>query len=63
MSLDDAVLLSLKCMSKVLEEKLDAQKIRIATVPTATGKFAKLTQDEVEKHLKRLDSSRKAVSK
>jgi hypothetical protein len=50
-------------MSKVLEEKLDAQKIRIATVPTATGKFAKLTQDEVEKHLKRLDSSRKAVSK
>ena len=63
MSLDDAILLALKCMSKVLEEKLDAQKIRIATVPAATKKFAKLTQEEVEKYLKRLDSSKKAVSR
>jgi hypothetical protein len=50
-------------MSKVLEEKLDAQKIRIATVPASTRKFAKLSQEEVEKHLKRLDSAKKAVSK
>jgi hypothetical protein len=50
-------------MSKVLEEKLDAQKIRIATVPSATRKFAKLTQEEVEKYIKRLDASKKAVSK
>jgi 20S proteasome alpha/beta subunit len=63
MNLDDAVLLALKCMSKVLEEKLDAQKIRIATVSAATKKFAKLSQEEVEKHLKRLDSSKKAVNK
>ena len=63
MSLDDALLLALKCMSKVLEEKLDAQKIRIATVSSATRKFAKLTQEEVEKYIKRLDASKKAVSK
>jgi 20S proteasome alpha/beta subunit len=63
MTLDDAVLLALKCMSKVLEEKLDAQKIRIATVTAATKKFGKLTQEEVEKYLKRLDSSKKAVSR
>ena len=63
MTLDDAVLLSLKCMSKVLEDKLDAQKIRIATVPATTSKFAKLTQDEVEKYIKRLDSSKKASSR
>ena len=63
MSLDDALLLALKCMSKVLEEKLDAQKIRIATVTSATKKFAKLTQEEVDKYIKRLDASKKAVSK
>jgi len=63
MSLDDAVLLSLKCMSKVLEEKLDAQKIRIATVPATTRMFAKLSQEEVEKYLKRLESSKKAASR
>jgi proteasome alpha subunit len=65
MTLDDAVLLALKCMNKVLEEKLDAQKIRIATVPASSKKFAKLTQEEVEKYLKRLpvDSSKKAVSR
>jgi proteasome alpha subunit len=63
MNLDDAVLLALKCMSKVLEEKLDAQKIRIATVPSSTRKFAKLSQEEVEKYIKRLEPSKKAVSR
>ena len=63
MNLDDAVLLALKCMNKVLEEKLDAQKIRIATVPVVSKKFAKLSQEEVEKYLKRLESSKKAVGR
>src|SRR3989304_3483464 len=63
MNLDDAILLALKCMGKVLEEKLDAQKIRIATVAAATKKFAKLSQDDVEKHLKRLESAKKAGAK
>ena len=63
MSSDDAVLLSLKCMSKVLEDKLDAQKIRIAVVPSSTRKFSKLTTEEVEKQMKRLDSSKKASGK
>jgi proteasome alpha subunit len=63
MSLDDAVTLALKCMSKVLEDKLDAQKIRIATVSVATRKFSKLSHDEVDKYIKRLDSSKKAASR
>jgi len=63
MTLDDAVVLSLKCMSKVLEDKLDAQKIRIATVSTATKKFAKLSQEDVDKYIKRLDSTKKAASR
>jgi hypothetical protein len=50
-------------MSKVLEDKLDAQKIRIATVSAATKKFAKLSQEDVDKYIKRLDSSKKAASR
>jgi proteasome alpha subunit len=63
MGLEDAILLALKCMNKVLEEKLDAQKIRLATVPASSRRFTKLSQEEVEKHLKRLDSSKKAVNR
>lgn len=63
MNLDDAVGLALKCMSKVLEDKLDAQKMRIATIPISTGKFAKLSQEDVEKYIKRLDTSKKAASR
>ena len=63
MSLDEAVLLAIKCMSKVLEDKLNAQQLRIATVPAATRKFAKMPPEDVEKHIKRLDSSKKAVSR
>ena len=63
MTLDDAVVLALKCMSKVLEDKLDAQKIRIATVATATKKFTKLSQEDVDKYIKRLESTKKAASR
>ena len=63
MTLDDALLLALKCMSKVLEDKLDAQKIRIATVSSATKKFSKLSQEDVDKYIKRLDSTKKAASR
>jgi len=63
MTLDDAVLLALKCMSKVLEDKLDAQKIRIATVSAATKKFSKISQEEVDKYIKRLESTKKAASR
>ena len=63
MTLDDAVVLALKCMSKVLEDKLDAQKIRIATVSAATKKFSKLSQEEVDKYIKRLDTTKKAASR
>jgi len=63
MNLDESLLLSLKCMSKVLEDKLDAQKIRIATISAATKKFMKLSQEDVDKYIKRLDSTKKASSR
>lgn len=63
LSLDDSVLLALKCMSKVLEDKIDAQKIRIALIPSTTKKFVKLAPVDVEKYLKRLESAKKAGTK
>jgi proteasome alpha subunit len=63
MTLDDSVVLALKCMSKVLEDKLDAQKIRIATISAATKKFGKLSQEDVDKYIKRLESTKKAASR
>ena len=50
-------------MTKVLEDKIDAQKIRIATVPAATKKFTKLATTDVEKYLKTLEPAKKANTK
>jgi len=63
LSLDDGVLLALKCMSKVLEDKIDAQKIRVALIPSTTKKFTKLAPPDVEKYLKKLESAKKAGTK
>jgi proteasome alpha subunit len=62
-TLDDSVLLALKCMSKVLEDKIDAQKIRIALISSATKKFTKLPPADVDKYLKKLESAKKAGTK
>jgi len=63
LNLDDSVLLALKCMSKVLEDKIDAQKIRIALIPSTTKKFTKLAPADVDKYLKKLESAKKAGTK
>jgi proteasome alpha subunit len=63
MTLDDATVLALKCMSKVMEGKVDAQKTRIAVIPVDTKKFKKLTTEEVEKYLKKLEPNKRAAAK
>jgi len=50
-------------MSKVMEGKADAQKTRIAVIPADTKKFRKLTIEEVEKYLKKLEPSKRAAAK
>ena len=62
-TLDDSVVLALKCMSKVLEDKIDAQKIRIALISSATKKFTRLAPADVDKYLKKLESAKKADTK
>lgn len=59
MSLDEAVLLALKCMSKVFEGKLEAQKIRLAVIPADTKKFRKLVVEDVEGYLKKFSAAKK----
>ncbi len=51
-TLKDTIKLALKCMAKIIEGKPDAQKIKLALIPSDTKKFKKLSNDEVEKHLK-----------
>ncbi len=63
MTLDDATVLALKCMSKVMEGKADAQKTRIAVISAETKKFKKLTIEEVEKYLKKLEPGKRAAAK
>lgn len=62
-TLEDSIVLALKCMSKVLEDKIDAQKIRVALIPAATKKFEKVAPADVEKYLKKLESAKKAGTK
>jgi proteasome alpha subunit len=60
LTMDEALLLGMKCMTKVLEGKAEPQKIRVAIIPRETGKFQKLPVEEVDKYLRRMDASKKA---
>jgi proteasome alpha subunit len=53
--LDDAIILAIQCLAKVMEGKIDPAKIRVAIIPTETKKFRKLTDEELEKYIKRSD--------
>jgi 20S proteasome alpha/beta subunit len=50
-------------MTKILEGKAVPQKIRMAIISADTKKFRKLTNEEVEKYLKKLEPTRKAPQK
>src|SRR5438093_5739085 len=60
LTMDEALLLGLKCMTKVLEGKAEPQKIRIAIIPSETGKLQNLHGDEVDKYLRRMEAGKKA---
>jgi proteasome alpha subunit len=63
LTLDEAIMLAIKCMAKVLEGKIDAQKIKIAIIPTSTKKFQRLVAEEVEKYLKRLNPGKRSSAR
>lgn len=63
LSLDEAILLALKCTVEISEDKIDAQKIRMAIVPAATRKFQRLTTEEIDKYLKKVNAGKKSSAK
>lgn len=47
MPLEEAILLAVECLSKVIEGKLEPRKTRVVTIPTRTKKFTVLSYDEI----------------
>jgi proteasome alpha subunit len=54
--LDEAISLSIECLSKVVEGKLDPKEIRIVIIPAKTKKFTQLSSDEITKYTSQLES-------
>ncbi len=54
MPLDDATLLALEALRTVIEGEPDPDKVEMAVIPTKTGKFEKLSSEDLTKHIKRL---------
>lgn len=63
MTLEGSILLSLYCLSKVIEGTLDPAKIKIATVPADMRKFRILSWEEIDKYLNKLEDFKNKVEK
>ncbi len=51
LTLDQAVLLAIKCIDKVLDGNVDPQKIRVAVIPSTTRKFKRLGHEEISDYI------------
>ena len=56
LTLDEAILLAVECLSKVVEGKLEPEKIQIATIPVETRKMIHLPDQEVAKYIRMMES-------
>ena len=63
LTLDEALVLALRCMVEISEEKVDATKIRVAVVPTTTKRFNRFTTGEIDKYLKKVNAGKKGSAK
>lgn len=54
MPLNDVALLALETLRLVVEGEIDGEKVEMAVIPTKTGKFERLSSEELAKHMKRL---------
>jgi len=54
MSLDEAIMLSLRCLSKVVEGPLDPSKVRLVVIPSETRKYHGLTESEENEYIEKL---------
>ncbi|MFH0749024.1 MAG: archaeal proteasome endopeptidase complex subunit alpha [Candidatus Bathyarchaeota archaeon] len=51
MKLNQTIQLAVECLSKIIEEKPDPQKMSVVIIPTSTKKFTRLTNSEVAQYL------------
>jgi len=56
LTLEESILLAVECLSKVVEGKLDPEKIKIATIPAETRKMIRLPDQEVAKYIRKIGS-------
>ncbi|HYB93288.1 MAG TPA: proteasome subunit alpha, partial [archaeon] len=61
--LDEAVILAIQCLAKVVEGKLEPSKLRIVVIPADTKKFRRLSEEELDKYIKRSDVTKKPAGK
>ena len=60
-TVDNAILMSLYCLSKVIEAGLNHEKIKVALVPADLQKFKILTREEIDGYLKKLPDFKNKV--
>jgi len=51
MPLQEAIILAVECLSKVIEGKLEPRKMRVVTVPIITKKYTVLSFDEIANYI------------
>lgn len=56
LTLDDAILLAVECLSKVVEGKLEPEKMKLATIPATTKKITQLSNREIAKYISQLEA-------
>ncbi len=56
LTLEQAILLAVECLSKVVEGKLEPEKIKIATIPAETKKMTYLSNGEIANYISTLES-------
>jgi len=57
MTLEEAILLAVKCLLKSAEARGEGTRIRVAVVPVKTRKFRMLSQEEVEAYIEKAKRS------
>jgi len=57
MSLDEAIKLAVKCLTKALEARGEPKRVKINVIPSATKKLRMLTDEEIETYQRGLEGS------
>jgi len=60
MKLDEVTILAIQCLAKVVEGKLEPSKLRVVVIPADTKKFRRLSEEELDKYIKRGDIKKPA---